>query len=117
MMNIEDICKAVHTINKIYCEAAGDFSQTEWEDCPDWQKESARNGVDAVMNGCDSSRGSHESWLKQKIDEGWKYGPEKNAEKKEHPCCVPYDELPVYQRAKDSIFLAVVKGLLDLERE
>ena len=26
--------------------------------------------------------------------DGWKYGPVKDPEKKEHPCFVPYDDLP-----------------------
>ena len=54
---------------------------------------------------------SHASWLKQKEEDGWKYGPVKNAETKEHPCFVPYEELPVEQRSKDYIFRQVVHSL------
>ena len=36
----------------------------------------------------------------------------KNPETKEHPCFVPYDELPEAQKAKDAIFGAVVRGVL-----
>jgi hypothetical protein len=43
--------------------------------------------------------------------DGWKYGPVKDPEKKEHPCFVPYDRLPTEQKAKDYIFGAVVKSL------
>lgn len=51
----------------------------------------------------------HESWLEEKRATGWKYGPAKDADKREHPCFVPYDELPVEQRAKDHIFGAIVR--------
>lgn len=57
-----------------------------------------------------SPSASHDSWLKEKREQGWKYGPVKDADKKEHPCFVPYDELPVEQRTKDYIFSAIVKA-------
>ena len=37
----------------------------------------------------------------------------KDLKKKTHHCLVPYDELPEAQKAKDAIFQAVIKGLLD----
>ena len=43
--------------------------------------------------------------------EGWKYGPVKDAQKKEHPCFLPYAELPPEQKAKDYLFRAVVHAL------
>ena len=54
---------------------------------------------------------SHESWMNQKTEEGWKYGPVKDAEKKEHPCYVPYDELPPAQKSKDFLFKQVIHSL------
>jgi hypothetical protein len=51
------------------------------------------------------------SWLAEKTKTGWKYGPEKDPEKKEHPCFVPYDQLPAEQKMKDHIFLAIVQVL------
>jgi hypothetical protein len=35
----------------------------------------------------------------------------KNPDAKEHPCFVPYDELPAEQRTKDYLFQAVVRAL------
>lgn len=32
-------------------------------------------------------------------------------EKKQHPCMVPYAELPPEQKAKDSIFVGVVRAM------
>ena len=52
---------------------------------------------------------SHESWLAEKRATGWKYGPVKDPEKKEHPCCVPYAELPAAQQAKDRLFTGTVR--------
>lgn len=111
-MSTTDIAKVAHEINKAYCESIGDTSQAGWEDAPDWQKESAIKGVEFHLNNPDASpSASHDSWMQQKTEEGWKYGPVKNPETKEHPCYVPYDELPVEQRSKDFLFKQVVHSL------
>jgi hypothetical protein len=54
---------------------------------------------------------SHDSWLAAKAADGWKYAPMKDVAKKEHPCFVPYGELPIEQRRKDYLFKAIVAAL------
>jgi hypothetical protein len=56
----------------------------------------------------------HDAWLQNKQADGWKYGPVKDAEKKEHPCCVPYEELSDEHRLKDYFFHAVVRSMQHL---
>lgn len=114
MLNNEQIARVAHEINKAYCEAIGDYSQTSWEDAPDWQRESAVLGVEFHRNNPDAGpEASHESWLAVKLEDGWKYGPVKDPDKKEHPCCVAFDDLPDEQKAKDYIFRAVVHALTE----
>lgn len=103
----EACARAAHEANRAYCLALGDNSQPAWEAAPEWQKSSARNGVRGAIAG-NNPKQSHEAWMAEKLANGWKFGPVKDAEKKEHPCMVPYEELPAEQRAKDSIFLSVV---------
>lgn len=111
-MTIQQIAQVAHEINKTYCESIGDNSQASWAEAPDWQKSSAINGVQFHLDNPEASpSASHDSWLKQKEEEGWKYGPVKDADKKEHPCYVPYNELPVEQRSKDYLFKQVVHSL------
>lgn len=108
---IASIC---HEANRQYCESIGDFSQATWEGAPEWQRESALAGVQAILEGRTTKPSdSHESWLEQKKADGWKYGPKKDPEKKEHPCFVPYDELPWEQKRKDHLFFAIVKALTE----
>lgn len=108
---IEEYCaEAAHEQNRVYCRAIGDVPQPRWIDAPEWQQLSARQGVKVALAGA-SPRESHESWLNAKAREGWKYGPKKDVEKKEHPCYVPYDELPEEQRVKDDIFLSAVRSM------
>ena len=107
-VNVETIAKACHAANKGYCEALGDFSQPSWEDAPQWQKDSAIAGVKFHLSGDYGPEASHNNWLAQKEAEGWVYGEVKDPVKKEHPCFVPYDQLPVEQKAKDYIFRSIV---------
>ena len=93
----------------------GDNSQLAWEDSPDWQRDSALNGVSFNLTNPDApASASHDSWLEEKRLAGWKFGPVKDADKKEHPCFVPYEELPKEQQAKDHLFKAVVAALAPL---
>ena len=107
----EEIARACHEVNRAYCQALGDTSQSAWEDAPEWQRASARLGVELHMSGDHGPEASHESWMKQKLEEGWKYGPVKDPERKEHHCIVPFDQLPREQQAKDFLFRAVVHAL------
>lgn len=106
--DMEQIARVAHEVNKAYCDALGDHSQPHWEAAPPWQRESARMGVDLHLMGDFGPEASHVSWMNQKLQEGWKYGPVKDPEKKEHPCLVPFSELSKEQQAKDYLFRGVV---------
>lgn len=111
-MTIEAIAKVCHEANRAYCAGIGDNSQLAWEQAPDWQRESAVNGVRFHLDNPNAGpSGSHENWMREKLATGWQYGPEKDPATKRHPCIVPYDQLPLAQRAKDSLFISIVHAL------
>lgn len=113
-MSIERIAGVCHAVNRAFCQAMGDQSQPTWAEAPEWQRSSAINGVKHALENPDAKpEDSHNSWLEEKRQDGWRYGPVKNPEAKEHPCFVPYDQLPVEQKAKDYLFLAVVRAMAD----
>ena len=114
-MNMDQIARICHEVNRAYCQSLGDFSQPTWEEAPEWQRSSARMGVDLHTMGNFGPEASHISWMKQKLEEGWVYGPVKDPENKQHPCIVPFDALPREQQAKDFIFRAVVHALRETE--
>jgi hypothetical protein len=108
-----EIAQVCHETNRAYCEVLGDDSQLPWNEAPDWQRKSAVTGVEFHRGNPGAGPAhSHESWLKEKKADGWKYGAEKDLDKKEHPCCVPYEELPEYQKLKDAFFIAIVNAAL-----
>jgi len=44
---------------------------------------------------------THENWALQRIADGWQFGPNRNDEKKTHPCLIPYDQLPNSEKQYD----------------
>jgi len=117
-MTVLEIAEVCHEANKVLCEKLDDYSQVGWWQAPAWQKDSAFNGVKFNLANPDApASASHDSWLAQKREEGWIYGSVKDAEKKEHPCFVPYEELPAEQQAKDHLFKAIVGALAPLLSE
>lgn len=112
IMTQTDIAMIVHEANRAYCQQLGDNSQKSWEEAEQWQRDSIIKGVEFHFANPDATpENSHESWLAEKEATGWKYGPVKDAEKKEHPCFVPYNELPVEQQAKDYLCRGIIHAL------
>ena len=111
-MDIEQIAEICHEVNRAYCQTLGEGGQPEWEDAPEWQKESTLHSIAFFLKTPEARpRNLHEAWMKEKQIQGWRYGPVKNPETKEHPCLVDYDHLPEEQKLKDILFLAIVRNL------
>lgn len=113
-MTDEQIAEICHEANRAYCKALGDESQLPWATAPQWQRDSAVNGVRfhrAAPSATDAA--SHEHWLREKQRAGWTYGPVKDEAKKQHPCMVPFRELPPAQQRKDALFRKIVSVFIE----
>jgi class 3 adenylate cyclase/tetratricopeptide (TPR) repeat protein len=56
---------------------------------------------------------THNVWSRQRLAEGWKYGPQRDDVKKEHPGLVPYQDLPESEKEYDrKISLGTIKTIL-----
>jgi len=114
-LTVAEIAKVAHNVNRAYCQSIGDHSLSDWDHSPHWQKESIENGVMNVLAKPDTTpEESHRNWLMEKEREGWTYGVNKDVDRKKHPCMLAYYDLPKEQRLKDSLFLAVVKTLMEV---
>lgn len=106
------IARVCHEANKAYCISIGDDSQKSWDEAGSDIRYSAVSGVNfRLMNPEATAADQHESWYSQKQADGWKYGPVKDPETKQHPCMVTYEELPIEQQKKDKLFSAIVTAL------
>ena len=43
----------------------------------------------------------HEVWAQSRMEQGWIWGEERSDALKQHPCLVPYEELPEVEKAYD----------------
>jgi hypothetical protein len=107
------IAKVAYEANRAYCQMLGDHSFGPWEEAPSWQRESNLDGVRFhFANPRAGPEASHENWLRKKRAEGWVYGPTKNPETKEHPCCVAFQQLSKEQQRKDVLFRSIVHAFI-----
>ncbi len=47
------------------------------------------------------ARNTHEVWASQRIKDGWRFGARRDDAAREHPCLVPYDDLPESEKDYD----------------
>jgi hypothetical protein len=47
------------------------------------------------------ARNTHEIWAQERIAQGWKFGPQRDDRRKEHPSLIPYEELPEDEKVYD----------------
>ena len=117
-ITVEMIARTAHEAVRSLAQSFGDNSHLSWEASPDWVRESAINGAALhILNPDLTAEATHEAWLKAKQEEGWSCGPTKDADRKEHPCMVPYAELTREHRLKDHLFKATVDAFMACLRE
>lgn len=111
MITVEDISRICHESNRALQVAQEDPAiSPSWDEAPDWQRESAIEGVRQALKGATPEQ-LHQSWCEFKAADGWVYGEVKDGGAKTHPCLVDYADLPPDQRLKDSLFQAIVYSL------
>lgn len=55
-----------------------------------------------IMELCELiSKNTHEVWASNRIKDGWTYGEKRDDQKKQHPCLIPYEELPESEKEYD----------------
>ncbi len=58
---------------------------------------------------------AHDIWAQQRMNDGWRYGPERCDKSRLHPCLVPYSELPEAEKTYDrNAVLGTVRAILAL---
>lgn len=106
---VDAVARQCHEVNRAFCrEMLGDHSHLPWEETPERIRLSAISGVQSLVENpgltCEEL---FKSWKAYKLAEGWKHGPVKDMEKREHPNLVEnYSDLPPGERAKDALFRA-----------
>jgi hypothetical protein len=64
------------------------------------------------------ARHVHDSWLRIRLAQGWTLGPQRDDRTRQHPCLVPYEDLPEDEKESDrQTTLATLRGLIALGYE
>ncbi len=59
------------------------------------------------------ARNAHDIWARQRLADGWRYGPRRDDARKEHPSLVPYEELSESEKEYDrSTALETLKAMI-----
>lgn len=114
------IARVVHEAGFALCQEFGDDSWKHWEETDGWRVKATLDQIQAYKKAISrgetfSPRKDHEIWLNAKKAAGWKYGPVKDAEKKEHPLMVDFDQLPPFEKFKNDLYTAILQAFLNFE--
>lgn len=111
VVHIAQIC---HEANRAYCMARGDHTVPMWAQTTAKQRESVIKGVIFRLRNMNAPiSAQHEAWMKDRLDAGWTIGRERDFERKTSPNLVPFSKLPPGEQAKDYLFTAIVKSLVE----
>lgn len=59
------------------------------------------------------ARNVHAVWARTRIEQGWRYGPRRDDARREHPCLVPFDDLPDAEKEYDRrVAVCTLRALL-----
>ena len=109
-LEITQIAKSAHNVVKAFTESLGASTQPSFDELDDISKDSIVDAVEVLQEARRTYAGSvHDAWVNKMIDAGWVYGKTYDAKNKTHPDMIDYRSLPPLQRAKDKLFVAVVK--------
>lgn len=112
----EQIARTVHEANRVLqdiFQTPGVPVAPAWEDFPEDQRAGVVRGVAAMRANPEiTPEASHQSWSRDKFDNGWVWGESKDTVGKLHPNLVDYAELPENERLKDHVFSGIVHALI-----
>lgn len=113
--DVYDMARAVHEINRHYNKLLMDREDPTWDDLSDEEKNRRTELLSETIPDLKgiSAKKMHDMWVKQQAREGWKFGETYDKKKKTHPCIVDWKDLPDLEKAKDAMYLAVIKAMAE----
>jgi hypothetical protein len=110
-MNANEIAQICHEANRALCLILGDDALPSWDGLDESYRVSGIKGVEFALSNESTPETQHAAWMKERLSQGWSYGPILDRVKKIHPNLVPYHKLPREQKIKDHLFRGIVLAL------
>jgi len=108
----EEIARVVHAAMRELQAIQGDrVPAPPWDETTAEMRGVAVAGVRAVSEDGLSAAGMHAVWMERMTHAGYRWGPDKDAAARTHPCLVDWLSLPLPQRDKDTLAAAIVMAL------
>jgi hypothetical protein len=64
------------------------------------------------------AQNNHDHWARKRMDEGWRYGLQRNDHRKEHPDLIPYEQLTESEKDYDrKTVIEAIKAIIALGYE
>lgn len=114
--DLKEVARVVHEINRHYNKLLMDREDPHWGELDDADKARRVSLLSETVPDIKkiSAKKMHDMWMAQQEKEGWIYGDNYDAKKKTHPCIVSWTDLPDLEKAKDAMYLAVIKAMTEL---
>ncbi len=115
---IDIIARVTHEALASYCAAAGLVSDpavqgSNWAQLPEWMRKVLCDAtLQIAQNPKMTGKEIHDIWLKDRIKAGWCWAEKLSDEDRTHPFMMPYEKLPLAQRVKDDLMIALVRSML-----
>ena len=110
---IDVIARVMHEAVRAFQAGIGQSAAPPWNKAPKWMQKASRDGVlFRLLNPEAGPSAQHDQWMQSKLEDGWRYGKEKDGVKKTHPLLVPYEELSQEERQKDALVAAIIDSLI-----
>ncbi len=112
MRNWDAIARVIHQCWVAYQLGAG--QQYNVEPDPGDIESNIRGAMFVLENPNAGPEGQHNEWMRARIEDGWRWGPVKDKEKKLHPDLVPFECLDSAEQRKDTSFRLAAELALKL---
>ena len=113
---IEFAAATAHEANRLLGLSLADRSPRHWTEAEAWEKNSAIDGVRALLLDPSLTPGQlHSCWMRMLEADGWHYGGNEDSGRKEHHNLLPFEELIPGEELKFEMFRLVVLGVLEEE--
>ncbi len=111
-MDAQHIARICHEADRAHAASHGDLMTKAWPGLEAYQRENLVRGVKvATATPRAIASDLHTSWLRDKREAGWQFGPKLDLGQQCDPMMIPWEQLSYRAQARERLFLAIIRSL------